>query len=504
MISVVAIVAVTFFSRALFRLLVRDFGTDNFWHLYCIDEIRKNKNRIPFRLSRTLTAGFFAYPFFVHWLLSFLKKAWVERIEPYFGAFVDSLHALVVFFGTLIIFQSSENSLVTAFIAALLFCFYPILIRDIHRTFALSPRVFGSLLFSIATFLVLQFVWTGNFIFFVGSVVVTCFVLLSGKFASQVLVFFYLFLGIFLGSIWFILVVPLGFLLALVVTGGLYFRVAKVHFRFLRFWRSSIVSRYPGLMDRPSLFLIAAALLKETGQRKKNLKELLSHPFVNSFLHVLLLVVWLIALIGEATNSFFLGLSLWIIAGIVAFAACSTKPLFFLGNAERYLEYFAFPLSIISAYAIVNLNLYLLGLFVLTCNLLIVFVDYRSAIRVAKRFKYERLCEVIRYLQSIPESKNILMIPSFYTPRVAYCTHHKVVMFADNLASTKENEDEFLRVFPEKFDYPNENLPLLINTFSLNLIVVSENVDRSRYDLSKYPEVFSNSDFKVFRVGDRN
>lgn len=498
------IAILTFLVRSLFRLIVGKWGSDVYWHLYCIDEIRKNRHKIPHKLSRTLTSGFFTYPFFVHWILSFLKKNWVERIEPFFGAIVDTLHNSFLFFSSVLILNGSSNSLEVAFLASMIFCFSPMLISDNARTFALSPRVFGSMLFSVSTFLLFQFHWTGNFSYFLISLIIVPFLFLSSKFASQVLVFFYPILALFLKSIWFFLPVPVGVLLALVFTRGLYFRILKTHLRFLIFWRKEIQSRYPTMVHRESFFKVVTALPKLIHQPREYLKVIYVNPIVNTINHNPFLILWGIAFfIGRSYRNLFFDLSIWVIAGILTFSVFSFKYLAFLGEPQRYLEYIIFPLSILSAYAIVNLGLFLLGLLLFIYSLSIIFIDYRSSIRLANQYSYRKFEEVIGYLSSISEPKNILVIPTFYTPQVAYYTHHKVIMFSDNLASSKENEEEFLLVFPNLYDYPNKNLDLLLNKFHLDLIVTRRKIDYNSYDFSRFFACFENEEFSVYEAKDK-
>jgi hypothetical protein len=316
--------------------------------------------------------------------------------------------------------------------------------------------------------------------------------------------FFYPILALFLKSAWFLVPIPVGVLLALVFTRGLYLRILRTHVRFLIFWKKEVQSRYPIIVERVSLGKMVAAALRLTGKPRECLKVFYEYPIVHVIGHNPFLIMWgIVFFTGNSYGNLFSDLSFWVLAGILTFAAFSIKYLLFLGEPERYLEYVLFPLSILSAYAMVNLGLSLLGLLLFSFSLCVIFMDYRLTLRAADKYGYRQFDEVIRYLNLVSETKNILVIPTFYTPQVAYFTHHRVVAFADNLASSKENEEELLLVFPKLLDYPNENLNLLVHRFNLDLIVARKKTGYNSYDFSKFSACFENEEFSVYEAGNK-
>jgi hypothetical protein len=324
-------------------------------------------------------------------------------------------------------------------------------------------------------------------------------ILLSGKFAFQAMWFFYPILALVLKSVWFILPIPVGILLALVITGGAYLRILKNHFRFLIFWKSEIQSRYPIIVERVSLRKMIVAIRKLTKEPKECLRIIYEHPVVHAIIHNPFLIMWgIVFFVGNSYRNLFYDLSFWVLAGILTYSAVSFRWLLFIGEPERYLEYAIFPLSILSAYAIIDLGLLFSGFLLLSFSLFIVFIDYRVALNAAVQYGYREFDEVIGYLNSIPETRNILVIPAFYTPQVAYFTHHRAVIFSGNLASSKENEEEFLLVFPKTYEYPNRDLNLLIDKFNLDLIVARRKIDRNLYNFSEYFTCFENKEFSVY------
>jgi hypothetical protein len=494
------IVFITFIVRSLFRFLQPKWGSDVYSHLYFIDEIRKNRHKIPHKLSKTLTSGFFSYPFFVHWCLSFLKKSWVERIEPYFGAIMDTLLNLFLFFSCVLLFGSLGINLEIAFLASLIFSFFPMFTDDDSRTFALSPRVFGSLLFSISTLLLFQFHWSGNVYCLLISLLLIPFILLSSKFAFQVMIFFYPIIALFLKSIWFLFPIPIGIILAIIFSKGLYIQILKTHFRFLAFWKKELLHKYPILLNRVDLGKLFSGLPRLAQQPKEVLKLIYEYPIVRTIAHNPFLIFLVITFfIGTGYPNPYSELLFWIFAGVLTFVAFSFKWLLFLGEAGRYMEYVIVPISILSAYAIINLELYFLALTFFVYSAIVIFMDYRSSLHSALKYGYSEFDEIIGYLNSIPESKNVLVIPAYYTPQVAYFTHHKSVIFSDNLASTNENEKEFLLVFPKMYEYPNNNLDLLAKTFNLDFVVIRK-ADQNSYNFSNFLSCFENQLFRVYNA----
>ncbi len=499
---------IVFLTRAFFRLRhpkVR--GSDALFHLHVSEEIRNNRFRMPDTISGFIIETPFDYPALVHFLLAFVSRRGRDRIEPYFGPVVDTFQALVLFTFTFYLTGHYE----VAFLAGFLFAFFPLLVKTDSRVYFLSPRPFGELFLSLAIMFSLLFVWFGS----LGSILLAMFFLsivyLSSKFGIQAALFLYITMSILLLNYALIMIFLGGLLLAIVISRGYYLKLLSGQIRHSSYFRRIGVGRHSWTRQVSGIERMKSAV------RTRSLKEiavtLLKNPVVYSFAYSPLLVVLLLlfavrfdSVIG---NSVLYPLFVWSLASFVAVLLVSAKPLRFLGEAERYLEYGALPICVfVSMMAFQVGATYLWTILVLVVAYSIVFMALNYRISVAEFVErpppVSDTNELLAKLNTTPKSR-IICIPTQISYDVAYSTGHKALYWGGNIPLEPFSTTEFIVIFKDEYPFPNPDLDLLIKEYSINRIVFwKESMDRAppgyQYDFTLFDLEFENASYVLYRV----
>jgi hypothetical protein len=497
-----------FFTRAIFRLRhpkVR--GSDALFHLHVSEEIRNNRFSNPETISGFIIRTPFDYPALVHFILAFASRKSREKIERFFGPFVDTLQALVLF---ALAFYLTSNFQV-AFLSGILFAFFPLLMKTDSRVFFLSPRPFGELFLSLAIIFTLLFIWFGLLLLAFVAMVFIAVVLLSSKFGFQAGLFLYPIMSVLLVSFIPMLILFGGLLLAIVVSGGYYLKLFKGQIRHSSYFRRIGVGRHSWTRQVSGFERIKTAF------HSRNIKEivvaLLKNPLFYSlayspFLFVLILMY---ILRFDAVNSdpFAYGLFAWAIASFVAVLLVSTRLFRFLGEAERYLEYGALPICAFVSIVLFQMgSIYMWSLVVLVIAYSIVFITINYRISVVEFVKrpppVSDTDEVLAKLNSTAKSR-IICIPTQTSYDVAYFTGHKSLYWGGNIPLEPFSTTEFIVIFKDEYPFPNPDLDLLINEYSIDRIIYwKESMDRAppgyEYDFSRYEAEFENASYVIYRI----
>jgi hypothetical protein len=501
------VVVLVFFVRAFFRLRhPRATGSDAWFHLHASEEIRRNRHRMPKTLNGFMIETPFDYPPLVHFLLSFMSRERRERIEPFFGSTVDTIQVVVLFLFT----QYISGSLEIAFVSGMLFAFFPLLVKVDARVFFLSPRPFGELFASLALLFSLLFLWFGSIPSIVLAMFFLSFVLLSSKFGAQAVIFMYVIMAVVLLNPYVLLILLGGYAIALVISLGHYLKVTSAHIRHTRFYRSTLVHKHSwakGISGQ------GARATQEKVGSKALAVTLLKNPVVFALSHSPLIVILLMAGIMDyrliIDDTFNFSLFAWVLASFIPVVVVSLRPLRFLGEAERYLEYGVIPLCALVPMALYELNsvaLWILMFGVLLYSIGLIWVNYRVAFRefVARPGDPEDLVEVVQRLNEIPSGK-VLCIPITTSFALAYHTNHNTLFWGGNIPSEDFSSDDFNFIFKDEFPFPSEDLDSLASRYGLTHVLIwKQSLDRisSGYysGLARHPKLFENSSYAIRRV----
>lgn len=518
MTSIIWIAALTFLLRAFPGILgIKLESPDQTYHFLAAERIRKNSFRYPETLKGLY--GLYDYPPLFHYLLALFSRTVRERLGPFFSAAIDTIHVLVVYTFALYIMQLPElaayisNPPQAASIAALLFATSPALLYYGYgpRAYNATARTLGELLTSL-TFLSAGFyLWQGSWWALLLSCLFGGLTLLTSKFSSQVLVFFALILAALLHSPDLLMLPLLSIIFAIILSRGHYLRVLmgqiKNSIRYRKFMHKFPIRHRNELSEFKSLLV---------SMRKRDFLESARALWniINNNTYVILVIRNIVLFIAiyfgimhfslTISNPITLFLCSWITASLVLFFLTSLRPFLFLGEAERYIEHSILPqvllvcLFLASIQSVTWLIIYH-GLFYIG-NLALICGVYRITSK-----KEEPKRELFDWFtaQGIKD-KTILPGLSGLHFELPYITDNAVILFpaSERLAA---NQEEFAELF-EEYPYPNTDLQMLIQRYSLDLIVVNKKLlDYAskrgwNYPLAMFTKVFENELYTVYET----
>ncbi|MDG6251127.1 hypothetical protein, partial [Methanocalculus sp.] len=133
-------------------------GSDQWYHLFFADYIRKNKFKYPKTLKEFLLPGIYDYPPLYHYLLALFPRGFREMVCKYIGACIDTLSLIVIYYSILYLSEFPELSdhfshpILTAYIACLLFALHPafLALGGGPRAYSATPRPLGELFLSLS------------------------------------------------------------------------------------------------------------------------------------------------------------------------------------------------------------------------------------------------------------------------------------------------------------------------------------------------------------------
>src|SRR5476651_608499 len=97
----------SFFLQSYPRFFNKYFGVDVWTRFLEADLVRKNKHRIPGKIDKGfIIHGNFDYPPLFPWLLSFIPKKTLEKLQGFVSPFFDAIQCLAIFF---IAYQLTNN-----------------------------------------------------------------------------------------------------------------------------------------------------------------------------------------------------------------------------------------------------------------------------------------------------------------------------------------------------------------------------------------------------------
>lgn len=314
--------------------------------------------------------------------------------------------------------------------AALLYGLNPLLLARGFgpRTYEITPRPFGELLFTLFLGAGLMAVNARSGSWAAVSVFSGAGMLLSSKFAAQVMVFFIPVVALGSGAalLW---VLPVAALLAaLLLSGGRYRHVVRGQLRHLKFYRARLQYIYTGVADRNRWtdFLEAWRGCRECGfspraffraVRRCSEKNTYIQMAFRGVIFLLLAIAMMEcrrrgALVRMAP--FAQGIWAWAWAWVVPFLVTSWKHARFLGEAERYAEYSLAPTALLMGLhlAVNPISRPIGGLLVL-CAVLSVFFLVSAMQSMAKTYSDGRReqRELLTFLAGLPPGSVLLGIP---------------------------------------------------------------------------------------------
>ncbi len=436
------IAGIAFLLQIYPRIYNRYFGVDTWKLLEMADIIRKN-GKLPKTIpDKYLIAGPFDYPPIFLYILSFFRKEFLEKNQWWISPFINALHSIIVFAITYFL----TRNLLIALIAQIVYSLTPIVIIESSQ---LSVRSFSQLIFSLTLLTMLLSVHYQEPLLFLLTLFMSVILVLSHKFALQALIFLSIAFSVWTLNFIYISIPLLAVLIAIVISKGYYLTVLKGHVAVLNFFRENIDYRFAhqirGIENKqnksPDFINQVYNLLQKV--------PLLSLFGSNSFVFLLFLMLFLI---GKTTALTFVNVSstvydfllVWAISlFVVAVLVNLIKPIRFLGEAERYLEYSAVPTAILLAIlfnvAIKSQNGLMYGaLFIIWAITLAyiptLLIQRKLVLKDKERSIHKDLWEMMDYINSLNDDVRIATIPMYLISPVSYFVNCKILSTESALA----------------------------------------------------------------------
>jgi len=473
------------------RFFNKYFGVDVWTRLTETDLIRKNNHKIPGKITKGfIIDGYFDYPPLFPLLLSFIPKQTLENIQGFVAPFFDLIHCYVIFLIALQLTNSIEISL----LSQLIYMSTPLIALENSY---LTPRSFGYLNFTLATYPLLIYSLDHKLIYLLIGYIFTTLIFLSHRFATQSFLFVVIFFTVIDKTLFYFLVFSAGLLTALLLTKRYYLRVLKGHWSNIYFWILNYKYRF-------------------SHQVRGNIKNKQNKDFV-ALIYSLLSKLSPIALLGiniwivsafvffyarikniefvPFNNPMFYKMSLWILFFyLFAIAVLSIKRLIPIGEGQRYLEMATAPSSILSAilfYSLFNselkvISIYLFILLVIANLSLIVFIQNKGVIKDKDRTLNQDMKKMYDFINKMKLTPRIICIPHQITTMTLYNTKADILVNADN--------EKLMTMFDF---YPIIKKPIekIAKKYKLDHLLLRENFAKLKELEIKNPKI-------VFKAGD--
>lgn len=430
LISVGLTVVFRVIPAVLWPALLSDAG----YHMLMRRDIRENGCRVPPRLKSCLYDERVTYPWLYHQLLSIIPEHWLIRIPALSSATIDGIHALLSFAGGW--WLASELGYPqlagwAGFWSALFFGVNPALLAHGMgpRAYEVTPRPLGELFFSLSMLSALWAIFGGGWIGWLISVISGGALLLTSKFAAQVLLFFVLLLALVPGLVAVLWMLPGAFLSAMLLSRGRYGHILTGQIAHLRYYGrkmqydNGMVGGRNQWRDLHAVWHTA----QRSGFFSRDVLRALAHLYaVNTYLLsflrgpvfiLLLVMIPLLARVGilELPGRMAFGLLGWSVVWLIPFLVTSTRHFRFLGEAERYAEYSICPAAILVGTGLVLVPLSLPVMLALTLYILclvgIVGQAWIIQSKIAAKSNVDRE-ELVDVLSRLPGDSTLLGIPA--------------------------------------------------------------------------------------------
>lgn len=331
-------------------------------HVAMSEDIRRAGHRIPERLPSFAMPGKMLYPALLHWVLSFLPRERRIRANSYFAAALDTLAVVAAYFAArhlAAVHLGVLHPVILAAATAGTVAFVPLIGTTplFNARMSLSARPVGELLVLLGFLGAASSARPGHAALFALAAVCLMLALLGSRYAMQVVIGFALVSLLVFGDVTFAAAALTAIAVGAVVTRGYLLRVLWGNVRFLHHYCLVVQQRHVLVKDRAVVFSLRSFRRQLGRGRRYAAANLLSpdHTLLYTLLHFspLLPFLWVVYRHGFSLASW-PGPELRLyyqfgVGALLLFALTSLPPFRFLGEAERYFAYGAFPIALLVA-----------------------------------------------------------------------------------------------------------------------------------------------------------
>lgn len=487
----------SFFLQVWPRLINRYFGVDPWRHLTTAEYIREN-NRLPkSMINKYILPVPFGYPPMLAILLSFFPKKFAEKYQFMFSPVIDSITNFLIFLSALFL----TNDIKAAIFAQLISLSTPITVLE---SSILNPRTLSYLIFYSSFFPLLMYSLNGNLFFLLLAACMLFILFFTHKLAIQAYLFNIVSFSILERNPFYILFFFVVFGLAFILSGGLYKTIFKDHLLTLNIFRKYYDFRLHQFRKEQN----------EKG-RKDFIYKLYKLSFKNPFIYIMGNNPWLALLIilyifsfekmvkvtSQINSAIFIKLNIWIFILLgCGLLILSIKKIKFLGEGNRYIEYVAFPISVILG-CLFSSFLTIYGLKFLTVFIMIfltligsiVYIQTKIIVQDKLRTITSDLWKVINYLQ-LHEDENIRI---FFSPT---SLGDPVMYFVSGKALLTDSARGIVRL---KDILPVVSKPMdeIVTKYNLNYILIKKSyVTLEELKLKHYKNVKKFGDYMLINL----
>jgi hypothetical protein len=294
---------------------------DTFYHLWLSKLLRKNKLRYPSSIPNVKfldadeNSKYLIYPPLLHYIVSCFPIKCHQRIAKLFNPFIVSILCSLAAVMCYTLIANFFVALLASFIVLFNLAAYEI-------ASGFTPRPLGLLWYSFLFYVILFYPLNIS-----SFIVVSVFVMLiafSHKFALQVLTFVLVPYVLIFGQPLYLATLPIGLILALIVSRGFYLKILKEHIKWLVHY-----ARHPHFLPTPYVNHLKGIFARNTWYLVFPLAIIVLFLQGNSLL-----------LVGFNVKLLFLALTPLIVSFFVAL-----PKLAFIGEDYRYIEYALVPVA---------------------------------------------------------------------------------------------------------------------------------------------------------------
>ena len=318
---------------------------DTAFHLFFARIIGENSHIVPAVYNNLYKNFPITYPYFCHWILSFIPGKFIYTVSRYFSSLCDTIILLCIYYFCqylVDIFHVSPN---TPTISCIVYIIHPSLARYTNgpRIAFFSPRVFAQLIFTLHIFSFFAYSISGNFVYIIFSSIMNIIGLLSSKFYMQVIASISIFMIIYDPSYALCILAPLLFGMIFKKIGMI--KIITFSVQHSLYYKNFLQEAFLHPLHKNIKEYIVGFL------KNKNAKEIIAyingsrHPFNTLFFFFPEIVIAIIFIPLNPLPQFSI-LLIPLAATLLASILFEQKYFMFLGDGERYLQFSA-PLSCI-------------------------------------------------------------------------------------------------------------------------------------------------------------
>jgi hypothetical protein len=491
---------ISFFLQSYPRFFNKHFGVDVWTRFLEADMVRKNNHRIPGKITKGfIIQGNFDYPPLFPWILSFVPKKALEKLQGFVSPFFDAIQCLVVF----IIAYQLTNNLLLALLAQVIYM--TIIIVALENSY-LTPRSFGYLNLTLALYPLLLYTTNHNNWALITGYIFATLIFLSHRFATQSFLFASIFFTIYERNPFYLIIFILGFLTALLLTKGYYLRVLQGHWMNIYFWIINYEHRWSHQLVNQS-----------KTETKKDFVSIASlmisklSPITLIGLNCWLLSAFLLMFLrleyyslGIVASPIYTKFAAWILFFYFwAILILSVKRLLPIGEGQRYLEMATVPSTILtsvlffrflnSPYRVIALII-LGGMLVINLSI-IIFAQMKIVIKDRTRSRTKDMDNAFEFINKLKEKRpRIICVPHQITTMTLYNSKADVLVNADNHGLVYGGIMDFYPIL-------KKSIKDLAKQYKLDYLLLRESyASMSALKMNKKDIVFKSGDVLLIRL----